>query len=489
MLFNSPEYIFLFLPFTVLVYFLLARQGSGYRSFWLVSASLFFYGYWNPVYLWIIIGSVLFNFIIARQLGGAKNLRKTMSLTLGIVANLGLLGFFKYTNFLVENLNPLFESKIPRVDIVLPLAISFFTFQQIAYLVDSSKSQVKHHSLLEYSLFVTFFPQLIAGPIVHHREMMPQFADESRRWVNWQNICAGIIVFSIGLFKKVVIADSFAVWADAGFDSDVTLSMTEAWAATLSYTFQLYFDFSGYCDMAIGAALLFNIHIPMNFNSPYKALNIQDFWRRWHVTLSRFLRDYIYVPLGGNQVRVPLIYTNLLITFLVGGLWHGAGWNFIIWGALNGIAIVLHRIWFEAGLRMNRFAAWGCTFLFTCFAWVFFRSSDIETALGITRSLIDIDSLTLSQPFLDELSAVIHYPVTFLVHGSDVVNSERALVASLLALIIVMFFKNSWQIKEQLTEVNAKIPWGSVIGAGLLSGISWMFLFGSSSRVFLYYNF
>jgi len=489
MLFNSPEFIFLFLPAVVLVYFLLASNRYEYRSFWLVATSLFFYGYWNPLYLWIIIGSVLFNFVIARQLGGTGNLRKTAILTLGIVANLGLLGFFKYTNFLVENVNPLLELKLPRVDIVLPLAISFFTFQQIAYLVDSSKSLVKHHSLLEYSLFVTFFPQLIAGPIVHHSEMMPQFADENRRRVNWQYICAGIIVFSIGLFKKVVIADTFAVWADAGFDSGVKLTMTEAWAATLSYTFQLYFDFSGYCDMAIGAALLFNIHIPMNFNSPYKAVNIQDFWRRWHVTLSRFLRDYIYVPLGGNKVRVPLIYTNLLITFLLGGLWHGAGWNFLVWGALNGTAIILHRMWVTLGLRMNRFAAWACTFLFTCFAWVFFRSEDLATALNITRSLVDVKSLTLSQPFLDELSAVIHYPVTLLVHGSDVANSERAIVASVLALIAVVTFRNSWQIKEQLTQPQATIAWGSVVGAGVLNGISWTFLFGSSSRVFLYFNF
>jgi len=493
MLFNSPVYIFLFLPTVVVIYFLLAHRNDISHQIWLVGASLFFYGYWNPAYLWIIISSILFNFVIASKIREKpeRNRRKKILLVTGIAANLGLLMYFKYTNFLLLNINLLIKGHIPTFDIVLPLAISFFTFQQIAYLVDSSRHLVKPHNLFEYCLFITFFPQLIAGPIVHHSEMMPQFTNPQSRTTNWQNVCAGVIVFSIGLFKKVVIADTFAIWADAGFDSSVSLTMTEAWAATLSYTFQLYFDFSGYCDMAIGAALLFNIHIPINFNSPYKAVNIQDFWRRWHMTLARFLRDYVYIPLGGNRVSVPLIYINLLITFLLGGIWHGAGWNFVIWGLINGVALMLHRFWVSRGYRMNRIFGWICTFLFICFSWVFFRADDLHDSLRMIKSLVDTDSLSISQPFIDELSALTHYPFTLYLQGSDATlnHSEWSILCSLMALIAVLSCQNSWEIKERLTSVNAVISWPTVIKAGILGGFTSLFLFGSSSQTFLYFNF
>ena len=248
----------------------------------------------------LILGSMFFNYIVGNSLN-SKKANKKLILTFGIIANLSLLGYFKYADFFIENYNYVVNANVPLLRITLPLAISFFTFQQIAYLVDSYRGETKEYDFLNYALFVTFFPQLIAGPIVHHKEMMPQFANKWNLAKNYKNIALGLFIFSIGLFKKVVIADTFAVWATNGFDVATKLNFFEAWVTSLSYTFELYFDFSGYTDMAIGAALLFNIKLPINFNSPYKATNIQDFWRRWHITLSRFLKDYIYIPLGGNR--------------------------------------------------------------------------------------------------------------------------------------------------------------------------------------------
>lgn len=322
MLFNSYEFIFLFLPVMFFGYFYLTskRLIIGSKA-WLVGGSLFFYGWWNVLYLPLILVSMLVNYAIGTSLPkiekeGGKHPSKRSLLTVGIIFNVGLLGYFKYTDFLLENFNGIFGSDVPLPHIVLPLAISFFTFQQIAYLVDSYRNETKEYDLLNYALFVTFFPQLIAGPIVHHKEMMPQFSSKWNLVKNYRNIALGLFIFSIGLFKKVVIADTFAKWATQGFDQAPTLNFFEAWATSLSYTFQLYFDFSGYTDMAIGAALLFNIKLPINFNSPYKARNIQDFWRRWHITLSRFLRDYVYVPLGGQPIgQVPHLRQSLCHLF------------------------------------------------------------------------------------------------------------------------------------------------------------------------------
>ena len=336
MLFNSPVYIFLFLPIVVLGYFLFNHfRLIVAAKAWLVLSSLFFYGFWNPGYLALIIGSMLVNFALGTALhrekrasmrGKYHHLKRKNILAAGVLFNLGLLGYYKYEDFLIENFNLLLDRETGYLNLVLPLAISFFTFQQIAYLVDSYQQDTKEYDFLNYCLFVTFFPQLIAGPIVHHSEMMPQFMKLRTKILDWRNVSAGAFIFTIGLFKKVVIADSFAIWANAGFDAVAPLGFYEAWGTSLSYTFQLYYDFSGYTDMAIGAALLFNIRLPINFNSPYKAIGIQDFWRRWHITLSRWLRDYVYIPLGGSRKGNLRTYTNLLATFLLGGLWHGAGW-------------------------------------------------------------------------------------------------------------------------------------------------------------------
>ena len=399
MLFNSYEFLFAFLPITFIIYFYLnsKRLIVGAKGF-LVFVSLFFYSWWNVVYLPIILSSMLFNYVIGNTLNknfeeSKKGLSKTFSkksiLIFGIVANLSLLGYFKYAGFFIENINLISGANIKPLNLLLPLAISFFTFQQIAYLVDSYRNETKEYDFLNYALFVTFFPQLIAGPIVHHKEMMPQFASKWNMVKRYKNIALGVFIFSIGLFKKVVIADTFAVWATNGFDNAVTLNLIEAWATSLSYTFQLYFDFSGYTDMAIGIALLFNIKLPINFNSPYKALDIQDFWRRWHITLSRFLRDYVYIPLGGNRKGSFRTYTNLLATFILGGLWHGAGWTFIFWGFLHGMALAIHRLWHGIGFKLPKVIAWFITFNFVNIAWIFFRAKEWDDAIKVLSSMFD----------------------------------------------------------------------------------------------------
>ncbi len=307
MLFNSYEFIFLFLPITLLGFHLIGKH-EHYRIAiaWLVGASLFFYGWWNPAYLGLILFSILFNYSIGVLLGNSpgNKLSKKTILTIGVSINLLVLGYYKYANFFVDTLNALNSTNIVLYEVILPLAISFFTFQQITYLVDSYRGQTKEYKFLHYCLFVTFFPQLIAGPIVHHKEMLPQFANNIVYKIRSKNLAIGITIFALGLFKKVVLADGVSVYSTPVFDaaeSGVILTFFEAWAGALAYTFQLYFDFSGYSDMAIGIARMFGILLPLNFNSPYKSTSIIDFWRRWHITLSRFLRDYLYIPLGGNK--------------------------------------------------------------------------------------------------------------------------------------------------------------------------------------------
>ena len=445
MLFNSYEFIFLFLPIVFSIYFYLnaKRLTEGAKGF-LVFASLFFYSWWNIVYLPLILGSMLFNYIIGNSISKESEHRKVSKkslLSVGIIINLLSIGYFKYSDFFISNVNFAFESEIPLLHLALPLAISFFTFQQIAYLVDSYRGETKEYDFLNYALFVTFFPQLIAGPIVHHKEMMPQFANVRNKVKNYRNIALGIFIFSMGLFKKVVIADTFAKWATAGFDTATTLNFFEAWATSLSYTFQLYFDFSGYTDMAIGAALLFNIKLPINFNSPYKALDIQDFWRRWHITLSRFLRDYIYIPLGGNRKGHFRTYYNLMATFILGGLWHGAGWTFIFWGTLHGIALVIHRFWKQLGFSMNKYLAWFITFNFINIAWVFFRAKEWSDAMKVLHGMI-VGSFVLPGFLEVKLHFLSKYGIEF---GGFIQNigSKEVFYWIIGSLLLVIFFINS----------------------------------------------
>jgi len=408
MLFNSFEFIFLFLPLALLVFLAL---GSFVRpaaaTAWLVCASLFFYGWWNPAYLGLILGSIIFNFVVGCFL--SRYPRRAL-LAFGVAANLGLLGYFKYFNFFVANLNAVAGTTIQGGDIVLPLAISFFTFQQIAYLVDVYKGEVEEHGFVRYALFVSFFPQLIAGPIVHHKEMLPQFAKpETYRW-SQKNIAIGVSIFIIGLFKKVIIADHLAGYATPVFnaaDAGGTPSFFEAWGGALAYTFQLYFDFSGYSDMAVGLGRMFGISLPLNFNSPYKAANIIDFWRRWHMTLSRFLRDYLYIPLGGNRKGTTRRYINVMITMLLGGLWHGASWTFVAWGVLHGFYVLINHGWLflkrflslpASGIPGRRLAT-GLTFICVVVGWVFFRAETFAGAAAILNGMAGLNGIVLDTSF------------------------------------------------------------------------------------------
>lgn len=406
MLFNSPEYLLVFLPAAVLGYFWLNRHDTDFPGkLWLVLASLFFYGWWSISYLWLIGGSILFNFACARWLGQMRGKAAKAILGMAIVGNLLLLAYYKYTDFFISTLNHWVEPPIPLLHLALPLGISFFTFTQIAFLVDVYRGKAREYNLVHYTLFVTFFPHLIAGPILHHSEMMPQFASREAQRVNWQNVQVGLFILAIGLLKKVVLSDALAPGADTGFDSEKPVLLHQAWLSSLSYTMQLYFDFSGYTDMAIGASLLLNIRLPENFNSPYKALNIRDFWQRWHMTLSRWLRDYLYIPLGGSRHGELRMHIALLLTFFLGGLWHGANWTFIIWGCLHGAASVIYKLWQHTGWRMHRMLAWGVTFFFVNAAWVFFRANDITAATNMISSMLGLNGF----PSQNELMQIAYH--------------------------------------------------------------------------------
>jgi alginate O-acetyltransferase complex protein AlgI len=400
MLFSSYTFLFQFLPAVVLA-FVAARQHSPRVGIMvLAGASLFFYGAWRPIYLLLLIASVAVNFSLGLLM--EDPLRRRAIGTVGVVLNLALLCYFKYTNFIFESINTLTGAPLPFVNIVLPLGISFFTFQQIAYLVDVMRGAKVERDVVSYTLFVSFFPHLIAGPLVHHAEMIPQFK-RGRSGRSAVLAARGLAIFAAGLFKKVVIADNLAQFVSPVFahlDAGGGVTTPWAWLATLAYTLQIYFDFSGYSDMAIGLALSFGIRLPVNFRSPYQASSIIEFWRRWHITLSRFLRDYLYIPLGGNRLGEQRRYLNLMLTMLLGGLWHGAGWNFFIWGGLHGFYLCANHLWqawrgahtkvsaegFAKGFSTGfpTMFSWAITFFAVVIAWVFFRA---RTAAGAWQML------------------------------------------------------------------------------------------------------
>ncbi|MEH6582659.1 MAG: MBOAT family O-acyltransferase [Halioglobus sp.] len=441
MLFNSAEYLFLFLPLALVVYLFLARRGGKETQFlWLVLVSMFFYAVWEPVYLALILGSITANFIFGKKLAYARGRSRHWWLVLGLTFNLGLLAYFKYTGFFVETLNHFWLWLIPLPEITLPLAISFFTFQQIAYLVDVSRGECEEYEFRHYALFVLFFPQLIAGPIVHHKEMMPQFLQPRQRQQYSADFAVGITFIAIGLFKKVVIADSLALIVDPVFaaaDQGETLNSIDALLGMFAFSFQIYFDFSGYSDIAIGSARLFGIKLPENFRSPYKSRSIIEIWRRWHMTLSKFLRDYLYFSFGGNRFGLARRYRNLMLTMLLGGLWHGAAWTFVIWGGLHGLYLCINHAWRalldRVGLRQF-FAGPGfqpaylvLTFLVWSIAFVVFRAPDVAAAWAILEpALLELSLETprlLEEVFTDktlgklisftDMATVAYFPIYF----------------------------------------------------------------------------
>jgi len=402
MLFNSHVFIFAFLPATLLGYFLLGARGyPRVAALWLTAASLFFYAWWNPHYLAIVGGSIVFNYALGvciSKAGGAQRLRLARGLlALGACGNLGLLAYYKYAGFFVENASWLLGTHWHWITVALPLGVSFFTFTQIAYLVDAYHGVTREYDFLYYALFVTFFPHLIAGPIVLYRNLMPQFARPETYRFHAENLAGGITLFILGLAKKVIIADQLSTLAGGVFDGVAhgqTPALAASWIGVLAYTLQLYFDFSGYSDMAIGLGRMFNVRFPLNFDSPYQARDIIDFWRRWHITLSTFLRDHVYIPLGGNRYGGARRYLNLFLTMLLGGLWHGAAWTFVVWGGLHGIYLVVNRGW----LRLIDGRAWAqaplarlggriLTLLAVIVGWVFFRAGTIPHAIVLLRGM------------------------------------------------------------------------------------------------------
>lgn len=412
MLFNSYGFLLLFFPTVFVGFFLFARHSPLAAAGWLAAASLFFYGWWKIEVLPLLVLSIVANYLFGRHLTpghrfGDTGRKRLLWLALG--ANLSLLGYFKYADFFIANTNVALGAfgapPLPALNVVLPIGISFYTFTQIAFLVDCWQGKVRERNFVHYALFVTYFPHLIAGPVLHHAQMMPQFAQPATYRIDFDKVAIGVVIFSIGLAKKLLIADPAGVYADALFDpvsKGLEPMLFMSWLGVLAYAVQIYFDFSGYSDMAIGLSSCFGIRLPVNFDAPYKAASIVDFWRRWHISLSTFLRDYLYIPLGGNRYGVPRRYLNLMTTMLLGGLWHGASWTFVLWGAAHGTFLVINHGWQRLvgeNRRYGPLGRLGCrliTFAAVCFAWVLFRADSLASAARIYRGLAGFNGVSLT---------------------------------------------------------------------------------------------
>ena len=410
MLFTSPAFVLMFLPLALAGFFMIGRFSPLGSAAWLLGASLVFYSHWMPADTLLLVGSIVVNFWIGMRISEQTPAAKRW-LTLGVAFDLGLLAWFKYAGFIATNLNAVSGWGLPVPTVGLPIGISFYSFTQIAFLVDAYQGKVKESQPVHYGLFVTYFPHLVAGPVLHHGQMMPQFADRSIYRPDPSHLVGGLLIFAIGLFKKVVLADGISPYADAVFrpaDAGVAPDAVEAWLGALAYTLQLYFDFSGYSDMAIGLSWMFNVRLPFNFNSPYQATSISEFWRRWHISLSTFLRDYLYIVLGGNRHGAVRRYVNLATTMVLGGLWHGAAWTFVLWGALHGAYLMVHHGFraacgerLHAGLqasRVWRVLAWAMTMLAVVVAWVVFRAETLSGALLVLRGMFGATAASAPHP-------------------------------------------------------------------------------------------
>lgn len=465
MLFNSYEFIFLFLPLALLIFYQIGNRGY-YKiaAAFLISASLIFYGWSNPAFVLLLSLSIVFNYglgsILRRE--GLQFSHRRLALFLGVSVNLFLIGYYKYIGFLISTVNGLLNTQLPSINPGLPLGISFFSFVQIAYLVDTYRGQTKEHNFLTYCLFACFFPQVTSGPIVRHKDTIPQFLNRALGRFNYEDMAVGLTLFSIGLFKKVMFADRIAAYATPVFQAATqgqSISFVAGWVGALAYTLQLYFDFSAYSDMAIGIGRMFGIKLPLNFDSPYKAVSVVDFWRRWHITLSHFLRDYLYIPLGGNRKGTVRRYANLMITMLLGGLWHGAGWNFIFWGGLHGVYLVINHMWnaFSKARGYDRQqATWWATglntlltFLAVLVAWIFFRAPNVTVAFAILRGMVGLNGISLPSFLAAKLGFLSSLGIQFTgiapLKNGDWMNALLAITA---LLVIVWFTPNTYQWLE-----------------------------------------
>lgn len=511
MLFNSHIFIFFFLPLVLAGYYRLRGLAHDGRLplLWLLLASVFFYAWWEVRYVVLLAVSIGINFAAGLMI--TRSADKRCWLIFGVAFNLALLAWFKYAHFLADNLGVMLGRNWSVPEISLPLAISFFTFQQIAWLVDVRSSQTRIPSFYNYALFVTFFPQLIAGPIVHHAEIMPQFELSLARQKIFSNLNMGLTLFSIGLFKKVVLADRFSLYVDPVFESaagGLAVTQAEAWIATLAYTLQIYFDFSGYSDMAVGLARMFGIVLPLNFFSPYKSGNIRDFWQRWHITLSRFLRDYLYLPLGGNRAAAARVSANIMITMLIGGLWHGAAWTFVAWGGLHGLYLLIHRGFRRRQRgktprsRTRRTAGIAGTFIAVALAWVLFRAESLDAAIILYKALLGL-AVPGASPELPRDMAIL----TQVAGSADIAAAPWPSLqylpelSWLLAGCLICFFApNVYQImaprEPALIPANielcqSRLQWRENTWWAILSAVAFTWSVLTMSRIseFLYFQF
>lgn len=493
MLFNSYTFIALFLPLTVLGFWLCGRfQWSRGHIVWLTLTSFFFYIYWKPIYFLLLLASISSNYAIGRQIEAARRHDRPSDrwLWLGIALNLSLLGYYKYIGFSIATLDYWLDLQLAQPDIILPLAISFYTFTQIAYLVDAHRGETlqMRYNWMSYSLFITFFPQFIAGPILRSNELLPQLqAEDKQAKLDSENFARGLTLFVFGLAKKVLIADSLSPWVEPVFSHAVDATFLEVWVAALAYTFQLYFDFSGYSDMAIGLGWLFNIDLPINFNSPYKATSIIEFWRRWHITLSNFLRDYLYIPLGGNRRGKLRQYANLGITMLLGGLWHGAGWNFVVWGGLHGLYLIVNNIWRSLArnwpLDLPSWFGWCLTWLAVVSGWVLFRALSLADGMILLQTMFGLRPLVLPIAYENWLGWL---PATFTSWNELIYLPELGFNKVLLILTGLWLSVIALPNTQQLVTWCVPKRWA----AGLVSVLSIACLL-SLTRVseFLYFQF
>ena len=484
MLFNSSIFVLLFLPLTLAGYFLCNRIDRRWAGIWLLIMSLWFYGYNNPRYLLLIGGSVCANYLLCLLLRGKGSpKRRKLLLFLGVAFNVALIFAFKYLDFFLENVNALAGTDYPLQHIALPLGISFFTFQQISYVVDSYRDPALDYGFLDYANFVTFFPQLVAGPIVLHSELIPQLRNDDNRRPHYDRIARGVMLFALGLSKKMFLADKFGAAVDWGFSHTTAASAADVLLVMLAYTFQIYFDFSGYSDMAVGLASLFGFDLPMNFNSPYKALSITDFWRRWHMTLSRFLRTYVYFPLGGSSRGKGRTYWNILVVFWVSGLWHGANWTFVLWGFVHGLLQVGERALGGTLDRLAKPLRWLGTFFAVNVLWLLFRAESVGQWAGLLRTLFLGGNWRVSPDLLAAFRvrgmryacALLHLPLSDI--AVYIIGAVGLFAA---AFYICLTLRNNYVREYPATKGNLILTLGLLLMAVLSMG---------RVSVFLYFNF
>lgn len=485
MQFNSYFFILLFLPVCVAGYFWLNKISYFLGMLYLLGMSLWFYGYFNKSYLLLIICSIVVNFALSKTIERNNSFLKKAALTAGIVFNLGMIFYFKYYDFFIQNVNRVFERDFNLKHILLPLGISFFTFQQLSYILDSysGKTGGGGYNFIEYALFISFFPQLVAGPIVLHDELIPFFRDKSKKKINADNLAHGIIMFTLGLFKKVMIADVLGRMVAWGFDNIETATSMDFILVMLAYTFQIYFDFSGYSDMATGIAWMFNFRLPMNFNSPYKAYSVIDFWKRWHMTLTRFLRTYVYFPLGGSRKGAARTYLNTMAVFLVSGIWHGANYTFILWGLLHGLAQCINRRFKGLYERWEPVIQWGMTFSFLNVTWLLFRAESLHQWKTLCAKIVSLADMRISSQLINQVSLP---ELNFLYQNTSLGWLNSHIRGFSMWLLFAVCF---WVTLNCENNQQRQLKPGGITLAAVPVLLVWCLVSLSSISVFLYFNF